>query len=38
MHAYARGLVNIEAVIGQLYPVTPLARLVTFKLKSRQDT
>ncbi|MGA7428909.1 MAG: potassium channel family protein [Xanthobacteraceae bacterium] len=38
MHAYARGLVNIEAVIGQLYPATLLARLVTLELKSRQDT
>ena len=37
MHAYARGLVNIEAVIGQLYPATLLARLVTLELKSRQD-
>ena len=28
---------NIEAVIGQLYPATLLARLVTLELKSRHD-
>jgi hypothetical protein len=35
LHPYARSLANIEAVIGQLYPATLLARLVTLELKSR---
>jgi hypothetical protein len=34
LHPYARGLANIEAVIGQLYPATLLARLVTLELTS----
>jgi hypothetical protein len=34
VHPYARSLANIEAIIGQLYPATLLARLVT--LESRQ--
>lgn len=29
VHPFARGLANIEAIIGQLYPATLLARLVT---------
>lgn len=29
VHPYARSLANIEAIIGQLYPATLLARLVT---------
>jgi hypothetical protein len=37
LHPYARGLVNIEAVIGQLYPATLLARLVTLDLGSRRN-
>jgi voltage-gated potassium channel Kch len=37
LHPYARSLANIEAVIGQLYPATLLARLVTLELKSRPD-
>jgi hypothetical protein len=32
LHPYARGLANLEAVIGQLYPATLLARLVTLEL------
>jgi hypothetical protein len=32
VHPYARGLANLEAVIGQLYPATLLARLVTLEL------
>jgi hypothetical protein len=32
VHPWARSLCNIEAVIGQLYPATPLARLVTLEL------
>lgn len=37
VHPYARGLVNIESIIGQLYPATLLARLVTLELVSRTD-
>jgi hypothetical protein len=37
IHPYARSLANIEAVIGQLYPATLLARLVTLELKSRPE-
>jgi len=29
LHPYARSLANVEAIIGQLYPATLLARLVT---------
>ena len=32
VHPWARSLCNIEAVIGQLYPATLLARLVTLEL------
>jgi hypothetical protein len=35
LHPYARGLANVEAIIGQLYPATLLARLVTLELESR---
>lgn len=34
LHPYARGLANVEAIIGQLYPATLLARLVTLELES----
>ena len=34
-HPYARSLANVEAIIGQLYPATLLARLVTLQLESR---
>lgn len=37
LHPYARGLANLEAVIGQLYPATLLARLVTLELTSKHD-
>jgi Ion channel len=37
LHPYVRSLVNMEAVIGQLYPATLLARLVTLELESRHD-
>lgn len=36
VHPYARGLANVEAVIGQLYPATLLARLVTLELEGRR--
>jgi hypothetical protein len=32
VHPYARGLANLEAVIGQLYPATLLARLVSLEV------
>ena len=35
--ALARGLANLEAIIGQLYPATLLARLVTLELEHRRD-
>ena len=38
LHPYARGLANVEAIIGQLYPATLLARLVTLELESRRGS
>ena len=35
VHPLARSLANIEAIIGQLYPATLLARLVTLELAHR---
>jgi hypothetical protein len=35
VHPLARSLCNVEAVIGQLYPATLLARLVTLELRGR---
>jgi VanZ family protein len=35
VHPFARSLANIEAIIGQLYPATLLARLVTLQLEGR---
>jgi hypothetical protein len=35
VHPFARGLANVEAIIGQLYPATLLARLVTLELVHR---
>jgi hypothetical protein len=35
LHPIARSLCNLEAVIGQLYPATLLARLVTLEMKHR---
>ena len=35
LHPLARSLCNMEAVIGQLYPATLLARLVTLELRRR---
>jgi hypothetical protein len=37
LHPFARSLANIEAIIGQLYPATLLARLVTLELESRHN-
>jgi hypothetical protein len=36
LHPLARGLANVEAIIGQLYPATLLARLVTLELENRR--
>src|SRR5262245_5999058 len=35
VHPLARSLCNIEAIVGQLYPATLLARLVTLELQGR---
>jgi hypothetical protein len=35
LHPFARSLANIEAIIGQLYPATLLARLVTLEITGR---
>jgi hypothetical protein len=32
LHPYARSLANVEAIMGQIYPATLLARLVTLEL------
>jgi hypothetical protein len=32
LHPYSRSLANVEAIIGQIYPATLLARLVTLEL------
>jgi len=37
MHPIARSLCNLESVIGQLYPATLLARLVTLELRQRSQ-
>ena len=36
MHPFARSLVNWQSIIGQLYPATLLARLVTLELQERR--
>ncbi len=35
VHPLARGLANLEAIIGQLYPATVLARLITLQTAAR---
>ena len=37
LHPYARGLANVEAIIGQIYPATLLARLVTLELAHERN-
>jgi hypothetical protein len=37
VHPFARSLANLEAIIGQLYPATLLARLVTLEISTRQE-
>jgi Ion channel len=36
VHPLARSLSSVEAIIGQLYPATLLARLVTLELEDRR--
>jgi hypothetical protein len=36
IHPFARSLANLEAIIGQLYPATLLARIVTLELEHRR--
>jgi hypothetical protein len=36
LHPVVRGISNVEAIIGQLYPATLLARLVTLELEHRR--
>jgi Ion channel len=36
LHPVARSLCNLESIVGQLYPATLLARLVTLELSSRR--
>lgn len=38
LHPYARSLANVEAIIGQIYPATLLARLVTLELTGRRNS
>ncbi len=38
LHPLARSLANLEAVIGQLYPATLLARLVSLEIEHRRQT
>jgi len=35
VHPFARGLANLEGIVGQLYPATLLARLITLELEAR---
>lgn len=37
VHPFARSLANLEAIIGQLFPATLLARLVTLQLEARRQ-
>jgi hypothetical protein len=36
MHPVARSLCNLESIIGQLYPATLLARLVSLEIEGRR--
>jgi len=36
VHPVIRMLVNVEAIIGQLYPATLLARLITLELRGER--
>jgi hypothetical protein len=36
IHTVARSLSNLEAIIGQLFPATLLARIVTLEMQARR--
>lgn len=36
VHPLARGLANLEGIIGQLYPATVIARIITLELEARR--
>jgi hypothetical protein len=36
LHPFARSAANLEAVMGQLFPATLLARLVTLEIEARR--
>jgi hypothetical protein len=36
VHPVARSLCNLETIIGQLYPATLLARLVSLEIEGRR--
>jgi hypothetical protein len=38
LHPYARSLANVEAIIGQIYPATLLARLVTLEITGKANS
>ena len=38
LHPFARSLTNIEAMIGQLYPATLLARIVTLEIEGEKQS
>lgn len=38
VHPIARSLANVEAIVGQLYPATLLARLVTLEIEGRRSS
>jgi len=35
VHPFAHSLSNLEAILGQLYPATLLARMVSLEVESR---
>ena len=37
VHPFARSLANLEAIMGQLYPATLLARVVTLSVAARRQ-
>jgi len=37
LHPFARSIANLEAIIGQLYPATLLARIVTLEVAARRE-
>ena len=37
LHPVARAMCNLEAIFGQLYPATLLARLVTLEIEHRKE-